>query len=1151
MTFSRRDSNIFTKTRPRLPRVSRAIADIVRRHGVVASLGRVLQILRREGLTGVKTRIRFLKRVVRNAASQSSAAVSEANRLNVVPLYVGSLEGQKSATTDSPDLKIAVHLHLYHIEMLSELASYLDRIPVAFDLFVSVPESADRNAISAELRRKIGALVNIDVEGVPNRGRDIAPFIIQFGSRLLKYDVVGHFHTKKTPQNANLSAWRSDIMGLMLGTKESGSDHVSRIFSLLRSGVKIVYPEGQNIYIKDKSGWSGNLALAGRILDTYAPLSIFDFPVIDFPEGSMFWAQTKCLREFLQLPLKYEDFPDEPIPADGTPAHALERLILVFASVHPGQCVRLHKHDSIRDYRYYEEQEDFRQRPAKRNVRVLSYYLPQFHPIPENDRWHGEGFTEWTKVKAANPLFVGHYQQHIPHTDIGYYLLNSAHVLQHQADMMRKAGVYGQVFYHYWFSGKLILEQPAKMLLENPDIDMPFCFCWANENWTRRWDGNENDVLLKQTYSGEDAKAFIRYLIPFFRDPRHITIDGRPLLFVYRPTSIPNIDEYLDAWTAECEAAGLRKPYVIAVLTRGAVNPDELGMDAGVERVLHDWTNGNVSDFVDELVRYRPLEGASVLPYAEVADYYRQLDERKPFTYFRSLVPTWDNSARYGSAGYLLHGSTPQLFQDWLEDVIAYTEAALPPDRQFILINAWNEWAEGAHLEPDSRFGYSYLNAVGRALSGIRYSDTLNLSEEIPPSERVLVRLTGALAAELRSNENLLVAIRSCFAGSSIVGQLVAEGCTARLLELPERDSDKLPTIRFELEFRNAVLFDRRVIAKMVELACATKTSIIVANAYGAAEALSQTTSNGSVLSHSVYGAPVVLFPSEVGPDGYRNVRVRTDAHCYVLGTATGLDQPDVTTIVRVHRADDLNVLRRALFCLAAMSGCKVTPLVAAQDFSPEQVDTLQTLVRDVPWASGVEPRIRHFESGDGSDLRSRMLNKSLQEVGTRYAAFLDFDDLLMPHAYDWLLGRLRTTGKAIAAGRVFSTSYDSRSQMLIERRRTYQYGYSYDDFLTANIAPLHSVMLDLSQLNVADLIYFENQKFLEDYYLLLQLVRRSNTDWNGLSYDEYIGDYVRFDDNRNTLAMVDQERGEEIRQSPDYLLCDSRVRDLKKSLKH
>jgi lipopolysaccharide biosynthesis protein len=1125
-----------------------ALAAHVARRGILSSSSRLFSILRNEGVKGVRARIQFVRRRARNSARQAQSSL-KANPLSVVPIYLESLDGKAVSPAALSDLKIAVHLHLYHLEMVPELAGYLSRIPVSFDLFVSVPEGCDREAISRELREQIVRVATITVESVPNRGRDIAPLIVQFGSRLSTYDVVGHFHTKRTPHNQHLANWRRDVFELLIGSDGSGSQ-VARILGLLQSGAKVVYPEGQNHYIKDQSGWSANRALAGRVLDIHTPLSIADFPEIDFPEGSMFWAQAGCLREFLQLPLRYEDFPEEPIPADGTLAHALERLILVFASLHPGQCVRLHKHDSIRDYRFYEEQDDYSQRLKDANVRVLSYYLPQFHPIPENDRWHGAGFTEWTKVRAANPLFQGHYQQHIPHSDIGYYTLNSAQVLRQQAGMMRKAGIHGQVFYHYWFSGKLILEHPAKMLLENADIDMPFCFCWANENWTRRWDGNEDDILLKQTYSREDARAFIRYLIPFFRDARYITIDGRPLLLVYRPTNIPDIGEYLDAWAAECEAAGLPRPFVAAVLTRGAVNPDDYGMDAGVERVLHDWTDGKVADIADELVAYRPFEGASVLSYAKVAEYYRQSDERKPFTYFRSLVPNWDNSARYGAAGYLLHESTPQPFQEWLEDAIRYTEATLPPDRQFILINAWNEWAEGAHLEPDSRFGYAYLNSVGRALSGIRYSDTLNLSSDFPASERVLVRLTDSMASELRSNESLLNAFRSCLAGTSVSGQLVAEKESARLLGISELDPGAAPAIRFELEFRSAVLFDSRMIQKMAELACATRTSVILANAYGQGEDLIQITDNGSTHCYSAYGAPVVLFPSEVGSDGYRNFRVRTDAHCFVADRQTDGNLPEVTTIVRFHRGGDLDLLQRALFCLAAMKGCKVTPLVAAQDLAPEQAAALDTWVQNVPWVPGIERGIRHFTSGGAGDLRSLMLNKSLQEVKTRYAAFLDFDDLLMPHAYEWLLERLRTTRKAIAIGRVFESLYDPKSEMLLERNRHYQYGYSYDDFLTVNVAPLHSFMLDLSQLNVAGLEFFEDQRFLEDYFLLLQLVTRDNTDWKGLAQDAYIGDYVRFGDNRNTLAIADPRLGEAIRKTPDYLLCERRIRDLKSSLR-
>jgi hypothetical protein len=381
-------------------------------------------------------------------------------------------------------------------------------------------------------------------------------------------------------------------------------------------------------------------------------------------------------------------------------------------------------------------------------------------------------------------------------------------------------------------------------------------------------------------------------------------------------------------------------------------------------------------------------------------------------------------------------------------------------------------------------------------------------------------------------------------------GQLVAERESARLLGVSEFDPGTPPTIRFELEFRTAVLFDNRMIQKMVELAYAARTSVILANAYGHGEDLIQTTDNGSTHSYSAYGAPVVLFPSDVGPEGYRNFRVRTDAHCFVAGRPTDGDLPAVTTLVRFHRGGDLDLLQRALFCLAAMKGCNVNPLIAAQDLAPEQAAALETLVRNVPWARDIEPRIRHFTSNGAGDLRSLMLNKSLQEVKTRYAAFLDFDDLLMPHAYEWLLERLRTARKAVAIGRVFESLYDPRSEMLVERNRHYQYGYSYDDFLTVNVAPLHSFMLDLSQLDVAGLKFFEDQRFLEDYFLLLQLVTRDNTDWKGLAQDVYIGDYIRFADNRNTLAIADQQMGEEIRKTPDYLLCERRIRDLRNSLR-
>jgi hypothetical protein len=367
----------------------------------------------------------------------------------------------------------------------------------------------------------------------------------------------------------------------------------------------------------------------------------------------------------------------------------------------------------------FEPQIDYSDKIIHKKIKILSYYLPQFYSIPENDRWHGKGFTEWTKVKPAKPLFKYHYQPHIPHEDLGYYILNSPEILKKQADMMKKAGVFGQIFYHYWFLGKQLLEKPAQILLENKDIDMNFCFCWANENWTKKWDGNEKETLMEQLYSKDDAYAFINYLIPFFKDPRYIKIDERPLLFIYKVTSIPKdmLKHYLNVFEIECNKNNINKPFIVATLIRGCNDPREFGMDAAVERVPYDW-----GEIIDCLIKTNPSDefGGMIFDYNKVVDFYlKRLKQNrsKGFLQFSSLCTSWDNTARYGKNAIMLHGSSPAKFQKWLEELILYSESNLPEDKQIIVVNAWNEWAEGAHLEPDKKFGYAYLNAIGRALS--------------------------------------------------------------------------------------------------------------------------------------------------------------------------------------------------------------------------------------------------------------------------------------------------------------------------------------------------------------------------------------------------------------------------------------------------
>lgn len=365
----------------------------------------------------------------------------------------------------------------------------------------------------------------------------------------------------------------------------------------------------------------------------------------------------------------------------------------------------------------YEDKYDFTCKSRKnKDIKILSYYLPQFDTNPINDKYHGKGFTEWTNVASAEPLFNGHYQQHVPHKEIGYYHLNSVDVLKKQAEFMKKVGLFGQIFYHYWFSGKMILEKPAQMLLDNKDIDMPFCFCWANENWTKKWDGNVRETILEQVYSKEDAASFIQYLIPFFKDKRYITVDDHPVLFIYRVESIPNfIDDYLTVWIEECEKAGIKKPYLVATLIRGVTSPKPYKMDAAVERCPYDWGEVINTEITNQMDYYES-PASRVFDYKRIVEHCLNLKYSGEFPVYKSAFTNWDNTARYKEKAFIVHESSPRDFQKWVKQLISYSHTNLPENQRFIVINAWNEWAEGAHLEPDEKYGFAYLNSIGREL---------------------------------------------------------------------------------------------------------------------------------------------------------------------------------------------------------------------------------------------------------------------------------------------------------------------------------------------------------------------------------------------------------------------------------------------------
>jgi glycosyltransferase involved in cell wall biosynthesis len=352
--------------------------------------------------------------------------------------------------------------------------------------------------------------------------------------------------------------------------------------------------------------------------------------------------------------------------------------------------------------------------PVDPAVRLIAFYLPQFHPIPENDLWWGRGFTEWSNVTRALPRFAGHYQPHLP-GELGFYDLRLPDTLRRQAALARQFGVGGFCFHHYWFGGRRLLETPIELLLAHPDIDLSFCICWANENWTRRWDGAEHELLIGQSHSPEDDIAFARHLEPMLRDRRYIRVDGRPLLIVYRVGILPDPLATARRWRAHLARAGLGDPYLVMAQTFGDEDPRIHGFDAAVQFPPH--ALGHAPSIMDRLQVYEPGYESRVLDYDYMADHLSQTPPT-PYPLFRTVCPGWDNEARRPGRSITFAFSTPEKYGRWLETACRVALEA-SPGRRLVFVNAWNEWAEGAHLEPDRHFGRAYLHATARVLATV------------------------------------------------------------------------------------------------------------------------------------------------------------------------------------------------------------------------------------------------------------------------------------------------------------------------------------------------------------------------------------------------------------------------------------------------
>ncbi len=349
------------------------------------------------------------------------------------------------------------------------------------------------------------------------------------------------------------------------------------------------------------------------------------------------------------------------------------------------------------------------------NINLIAFYLPQFYPIPENDSWWGRGFTEWTNVSKASPQFVGHYQPHLP-GELGFYDLRVPEVQRRQVELAKKFGIFGFCFYYYWFNGKRLLESPLDQFISDKEIEFPFCLCWANENWTRRWDGLEDDLLIAQEHSIESDFAFIRNIEKYLKNERYIRINGRPLLIVYRPQILPDPTETAKRWRQYCKEKGVGNLYLIAVQTAGVTDPRLIGFDAAVEFPPHGIQI--LPQIQDQLKIVNPNFRGMVFDFQQAAASMMKkvLTE---YTVFKTVMTSWDNTARRQNQPLIFHNGTPKIFQSWLTSALEYTLQNAPKGGKFVFINAWNEWAEGAHLEPDRKYGYAYLQATANALGTV------------------------------------------------------------------------------------------------------------------------------------------------------------------------------------------------------------------------------------------------------------------------------------------------------------------------------------------------------------------------------------------------------------------------------------------------
>lgn len=666
--------------------------------------------------------------------------------------------------------KLLVHLHLYYHEQIDFMIKNLKNINGCnWDLFVTYNTE---NPISINKLLKLKS--DVHLIKVDNIGYDVWPFIQVIKSvNLNDYAYILKIHTKnKTPMmyvkkfTAKGYWWRNELINVLLSSKRKFRNNLKILDNNRNIGMLC-----SEICLFDTGD---GLPENTYMLDDELKLLNFKTKSGKFCAGTMFMAKTeiyKFLKQDIINKLRFE--PSEGSSSNTSLAHTYERILSLAVdefgfNIYPVKnyklyfklqlkqiletifsikntkfysgrqkditilgkkfiyCLHNSKSEKIKylehilnnnlspKSEYYKDLSDTKIDTKNINTKIIAFYLPQFHTFKENEEWHGRGFTEWTNVTKAIPQYTGHHQPQLP-IDVGFYDLSTDKVMYRQIELAKQYGISGFCFHYYWFSGKRLMEKPIFNYLNNKELDLPFCLCWANENWSKKWDGGNTDLLMEQKLIEGDDEKFFYDILPFFKDERYIKIDNKPVLIIYRPHifHINRFEKFVKILRKLTKENGFNDLYLVNAKTFGYCwKPEKYFMDAIVEfppqnlilkrKKLNCFINKNFVGKIHNLSAY-----INNKEFIYDADDYRL---------FKTVFPSWDNTARRGYIEANILNIEPYEYKKWLSECIKWTKQNNPENEQFVFVNAWNEWAEGAHLEPDQRYGYAYLQATREAL---------------------------------------------------------------------------------------------------------------------------------------------------------------------------------------------------------------------------------------------------------------------------------------------------------------------------------------------------------------------------------------------------------------------------------------------------